>query len=92
MSYDTRNQNGRDWGHAGVHSFYFVKPIPSTNADSLVKMLMNIDGIDEARVTEANHVFLVKVISESRYDVGNHIAKSMNDRYNMNLNYYGRKK
>ncbi len=82
------NYKGYNWD-GRLHNFYFIKPIPNVDADSLSEKLLGIKGVEEVHVTEGGSGFLVRAkYSAGAKDVGEQIAKSMNSRYNLSLSYY----
>lgn len=73
------------------HKFYFIKPVPGNNADSLVKMLLNLERIEEVYITEGDYGLVVRArASDTEGDdtVGDYIADKLNERFNSAVSYY----
>lgn len=83
------------WGYmhgTKQHNFYFVKPIPNIDTNTLSEELKGVEGIKDVYVTENDHGFIVAAKSDIRSDLGSYIAKIMNDKYDFTLRYYSYRK
>lgn len=76
-----------------LHNFYFVKPMPNMDADTLSEKLLSVEGIEKVYVTEGDYGFLARVkYTNGKADFGSYIAENMNNMYDYTLRYYGFKK
>ena len=94
-AYMNRSLRSRDRNvvRAKPHKFFFIKPIPNTDAKSLSERLMDIKDIEEVDITEGDYGYIVKAKYTGEDDfIGEYIAKSMKSKYGVALSYYNLKK
>ena len=78
---------------ASFHKFYFIKPVPGNDADSLASMLLLLEGVEEVHITEGEYGLIVKakaasMASASTDKIGNYIADTLNEKFNAAVSYY----
>ncbi len=76
------------------HKFFFIKPIPNTDAKSLSKRLIGMKNIEEVDITEGDYGYIVKAnyTGDNDDSIGEYIAKSMKSKYGVALSYYNLRK
>ncbi len=78
---------------AKPHKFFFIKPIPNTDAKSLSERLLGIKAIEEVDITEGEYGYVVKAKYTGEDDsIGEYIAKNMKGKYGVALSYYNLRK
>lgn len=92
MSNRSKN-SGDSIVRAKPHKFFFIKPIPNTDAKSLSRNLLGIKNIEEVDITEGDYGYVVKAKYTGEDDaIGEYIAKNMKSKYGVALSYYNLRK
>ena len=91
-AYMSKRYKNREGGivRAKPHKFFFIKPIPNTDARSLSERLLGIKGIEEVDITEGEYGYVVKAnyTGDNDGSIGEYITKNMKGKYGVALSYY----